>query len=132
MLRALDEEPPSLSHQIIVVDNASNDGTVNLIQQQWPSVKIIQMGFNAGFSAANNAAIHASQSELVLLLNSDTVPTSTGIDNLVSALDSNPDVGAVGPRLVNLNGQIELSFDLAYSITEYRRPVHTNYKPCYM
>ena len=109
-LKALHEQPPSLSHQIIVVDNASNDGTVNLIQQQWPSVKIIQMGFNAGFSVANNVAIHASQSELVLLLNSDTVPTSTGIDNLVSALDSNPDVGAVGPRLVNLNGQIELSF----------------------
>ena len=79
-LKALHEHPPSLSHQIIVVDNASTDGTVNLIQQQWPSIKIIQMGFNAGFSAANNAAIHASQSELVLLLNSDTVPTSTGID----------------------------------------------------
>jgi len=109
-LKALHEQPPSLSHQIIVVDNASNDGTVNLIQQQWPSIKIIQMGFNAGFSAANNAAIQASQSEFVLLLNSDTVPTSTGIDNLVSALDTNPDVGAVGPRLVNLHGQIELSF----------------------
>ena len=45
-LNALHEQPPSLSHQIIVVDNASNDGTVNLIQQQWPSIKIIQMGFN--------------------------------------------------------------------------------------
>ena len=109
-LKALHEQPPSLSHQIIVVDNASNDGTVNLIQQQWPSVKIIQMGFNAGFSVANNAAIHASQSEFVLLLNSDTVPTLTAIDNLVSALDTNPDVGAVGPRLVNLQGKIELSF----------------------
>jgi len=109
-LKALHENPPSISHQVIVVDNASTDGTVNLIRQQWPSIEIIQMGFNAGFSAANNAAIYASQSELVLLLNSDTLPTSLGIDKLVTALDTNPDVGAVGPRLVNLQGQIELSF----------------------
>tara|TARA_B100000029_G_scaffold492248_1_gene553290 strand:- start:384 stop:1223 length:840 start_codon:yes stop_codon:yes gene_type:complete len=109
-LEALHKDPPGISHQTIVVDNASNDGTIDLIQQRWPSVQIIQMGFNAGFAAANNAAIHASQSELVLLLNSDTVPTSTGIDNLVSALDTSPGVSAVGPRLINLQGQVELSF----------------------
>ena len=109
-LKALHEHPPHVPHQIIVVDNASNDGTVDLIRQTWPSLQIIEMGFNAGFSAANNAAIHASQSELVLLLNSDTMPPSSSIDNLVSALDTNSDVAAVGPRLVNLRGQIELSF----------------------
>jgi len=109
-LKALHDSPPKVAHQIIVVDNASSDGTVDLIHTKWPSLRIIQMGFNAGFSAANNAAIDSSQSELVLLLNSDTVPAPNSVDNLVSALDDNSDVAAAGPRLINLRGQIELSF----------------------
>ena len=109
-LKALQDSPPSVAHQIVVVDNASSDGTVDLIHAKWPSLRIIQMGFNAGFSAANNAAVHSSQSELVLLLNSDTVPAPNSIDNLVSALDDNSDVAAAGPRLINLRGQVELSF----------------------
>ena len=48
-LKALHEPPPHVPHQIIVVDNASNDGTVDLIRQTWPSLQIIEMGFNAGF-----------------------------------------------------------------------------------
>ena len=109
-LKTLHDSPPKVAHQIIVVDNASSDGTVDLIHAKWPSLRIIQMDFNAGFSAANNAAIHSSQSELVLLLNSDTVPAPNSIDNLVSALDDNSDVAAAGPRLINLSGQVELSF----------------------
>ena len=109
-LKALHDSPPKISHQIIVVDNASSDGTVDLIHAKWPSLRIIQMDFNAGFSAANNAAIDSSQSELVLLLNSDTVPAPNSIDNLVSAFDDNSDVAAAGPRLINLRGQVELSF----------------------
>ena len=109
-LKALHDSPLKVAHQIIVVDNASSDGTVDLIRTKWPSLRIIQMGFNAGFSAANNAAIDSSQSELVLLLNSDTVPAPNSIDNLVSALDNNSDVAAAGPRLINLRGQVELSF----------------------
>ena len=109
-LEALHDSPPSVTHQIIVVDNASTDETVDLIRARWPSLQIIEMNFNAGFSAANNAAIHSSQSEFVLLLNSDTLPSSNSIDNLVSELDTNSDVAAVGPRLVNLRGQIEISF----------------------
>ena len=109
-LKALHDSPLKVAHQIIVVDNASSDGTVDLIRTKWPSLRIIRMDFNAGFSAANNAAIDSSQSELVLLLNSDTVPAPNSIDNLVSALDNNSDVAAAGPRLINLRGQVELSF----------------------
>ncbi len=109
-IAALHDSPPKVTHQIIVVDNDSHDGTVDLIRARWPSIQIIEMNFNAGFSTANNRAIHSSQSELVLLLNSDTLTTGNSIDELVSALDTNSDVAAVGPRLVNLHGQIELSF----------------------
>ena len=75
-----------------------------------PGVRVIEMGANVGFARANNAGIRASTGRLILLLNSDTVVPPGAIDALVVTLDSHPDVAVVGPRLVNGNGQAELSF----------------------
>ena len=76
----------------------------------WPHVQVIEMGRNAGFAAATNAGIRACESDLVLLLNSDTIVPPGSIDRLAGALDDDPAAAAAGPRLVGLDGTVELSF----------------------
>jgi GT2 family glycosyltransferase len=71
-LLSLKKNPPSLAHEIIVIDNASTDGSPEAAQKI-PGVRVIQMERNAGFAAANNAGIAVSRGDVLLLLNSDTL-----------------------------------------------------------
>lgn len=109
-LASLRASPPSISHDIVVVDNASTDGTAEIIRADWPEVRLIVHARNVGFAAANNAGILAVDSEFVLLLNSDTVVRSGAIDTLVAELRGRPGLAAIGPRLVDPQGRVELSF----------------------
>jgi len=98
------------AHTLVVVDNASTDDTVDVVATASPTVRLIALPENRGFAAANNAGIRATQSELVLLLNPDTVVHPEAIDRLVDALDGREDVAVCGPRLVDAAGRAELSF----------------------
>jgi len=108
-LASIEAAPPATPCEILVVDNQSTDGSADEARRR-PAIRVIEMGANVGFSRANNAGIRASTGRLLLLLNSDTVVPPGAIDALVATLDSHPDVAVVGPRLVNGNGQAELSF----------------------
>ena len=124
VLRSLTQAPPTAAYSIVVVDNASSDGTPAHIREAWPRVQLIESGSNIGFAAANNRGIRALSSELVLLLNPDTrVPTGT-VDSLVSHLDARADVAIVGPRIVDGQGRAELSFGSMISpLAELRQKV---------
>jgi N-acetylglucosaminyl-diphospho-decaprenol L-rhamnosyltransferase len=108
-LRSLHDAPPAARHEIVVVDNASSDGSADAVRAQWPAVRVVQMGSNAGFSAANNAGIRATESDVILLLNSDTIVPGGAIDRLLDELRADPRTGVLGPRLVNASGRLELS-----------------------
>ncbi len=95
---------------VTVVDNASTDGTSEMIRRDWPAVQLIEPRRNLGFSAGNNVGIRATRSDLVLLLNPDTVVPAGAIAALVAVLERHPRVAAVGPRLVGGDGLPELSF----------------------
>jgi GT2 family glycosyltransferase len=97
-------------HEVVVVDNASRDGTAGLVRQRWPQVRVIDAGGNLGFARANNLGIRSTQGELVLLLNPDTIPRDGAIDRLVAILDAHPRVAVTGPRIVDASGRAELSF----------------------
>jgi hypothetical protein len=109
-LASLVAQPPSVDHEIVVVDNASIDGTPAAIRERWPGVRLIEAGANIGFARANNMGIRQTFGELVLLLNGDTIVAPGALDALVSVLDQRADVAVVGPRLVDANGRAELSF----------------------
>lgn len=109
-LESLTTAPPSTPHEIIVVDNASPDDSVEVVRKRWPEMTVIAHSANVGFAAANNAGIRASSSELVLLLNNDTIVPAGAIDALVVRLFARPDVAVAGPRLVDGEGRAELSF----------------------
>jgi N-acetylglucosaminyl-diphospho-decaprenol L-rhamnosyltransferase len=108
-LASLHAAPPSASHECIVVDNASVDGSVAALRR-WPDVRVLEQQSNVGFARAVNAGIRATTGVNLLLLNSDTIVPSGAIDRLLAELDADPTVAVVGPRLVDARGRAELSF----------------------
>ena len=109
-VRSLHNSTPEVGHEIVVVDNASTDGTTDSVRTSWPEVRVIDVGSNVGYAPANNLGIRETGGELILLLNSDTVVPPGAIDSLVHRLRRLPDVAAIGPRLVDRVGRPELSF----------------------
>jgi GT2 family glycosyltransferase len=109
-LESLFSAPPAVTHEILVVDNASRDGSPGAVRGRWPSIRVIEQATNAGFSAANNAGIRESTGELILLLNSDCLVPAGAIDTLIARLTATPEGAVAGPRLVDGNGRPELSF----------------------
>jgi N-acetylglucosaminyl-diphospho-decaprenol L-rhamnosyltransferase len=108
-LTSLQEHPPAQLHDVFVVDNASTDGSADVIRAQWPKVRVTRLDRNVGFAAANNVALRTATAPLVLLLNSDTIVRPQALDRLVAALLES-DAVAAGPRLVDAEGRPEVSF----------------------
>lgn len=122
-LASLTTAPPVVSHEIVVVDNASSDGSA-IAARQFASVRVIEAGANIGFARANNLAIGATVSDLLLLLNSDTVVRRGAVDRLVAEMDADPGIAIIGPRLVDANGRAELSFGRMISpLNELRQKI---------
>ena len=100
---------------VVVVDNASGDGSVKQIEQaiernnwkQW--VEIVPSNVNGGFSAGNNLGIRAIQAEAYLLLNSDTIVRSGAIKSLLEAMEAHPQAGLISPRLEWQDGTPQIS-----------------------
>jgi N-acetylglucosaminyl-diphospho-decaprenol L-rhamnosyltransferase len=123
-LQSLTSAPPRTDHEIVVVDNASADGTPAYVRARWPGIRLIETGSNVGFAKANNLGIAQTFGGLVLLLNPDTVVPSGAVDGLVATLDRNPRAAVVGPRIVDRTGRAELSFGSMISpLTELRQKV---------
>jgi N-acetylglucosaminyl-diphospho-decaprenol L-rhamnosyltransferase len=123
-LDSLTRNRVSVDHEIIVVDNASPDGTAAGARARWPAVHVLDAGANLGFAAANNVGIRQASGELVLLLNPDTIVPPGAIDTLVALLDRHPEAAAAGPRLVDAAGRVELSFGRMISpLAELRQKV---------
>jgi GT2 family glycosyltransferase len=112
-LQSLTNAPPAAPHEVIVVDNASGDGTVAMVHERWPSVRVVALDHNVGFAAANNVGIRetrAGGSPLLLLLNCDTIVPSGVVDRLIDRLMATPAAAVAGPRLVDTVGVRELSW----------------------
>jgi GT2 family glycosyltransferase len=91
-------------YEVIVVDNASLDGSVSMLQKAYPQVRIIQNEENRGFGAANNQAMHIMNGKYALLLNSDTVLTETAVKKLLVFLEMHSEAAMVCGQLLNADG----------------------------
>jgi len=95
--------------EIIVVDNASTDGSAEMVRQRFPGVRLIASDSNLGFTRANNVGAGHSSGRYILLLNPDTEVLGDALTTMVSYMDSHPDVGALGPKLRFPDGRIQPS-----------------------
>lgn len=100
-LRSIYGTAGSPSFEIIVVDNHSEDGTVEMLGSDFPNVHLLVNDHNTGYTRPNNQAMRISHGQYILLINPDTVVEPKSINELVDFLDVHPEVGIVGPKVLN-------------------------------
>jgi len=93
--------------RVHVVDNASSDGTAELVERRFPQVRVHRLAHNVGFSVANNEVLRVADGDLVLLLNPDTEMTAGALDALSLTLEAQPDIGMLGCRLERDDGSFD-------------------------
>ncbi|NLG28453.1 MAG: glycosyltransferase family 2 protein [Chloroflexi bacterium] len=98
-----------LAYEVLVVDNASSDGSAAMVRDRYPQALLIENRENRGFAAANNQALPVAQGRHLLLLNSDTRVHEGALQRLVALLDTRPLAGGVGARLLNGDGSLQPS-----------------------
>jgi GT2 family glycosyltransferase len=108
-LNSLEADPPGGSLEIIVVENHSSDGTVEMLRQDYPTVQLIENETNAGFVRPMNQAMHAASGRFVLLLNPDTVVLPGAADSLIDFFAKTPQAGICGPKVLNRDRSLQKS-----------------------
>jgi GT2 family glycosyltransferase len=106
-LESLSQGEPALLHEIVLVDNASTDGTPDLLRRHFPKVRVLENGTNVGFTRATNQAIELSSGRYILWLNPDTVLRRDSLYELWHFLESRPEAGIVGPKVLNDDGSFQ-------------------------
>ena len=104
-LRSVLSDAMSLRAEIFVVDNASNDGTVQMMAEEFPQIKLIINKENVGFARANNQAMDFAQGKYILLLNPDTKILAGALDGMVKFMEVSPRAGVAGCHLVDEEGE---------------------------
>jgi GT2 family glycosyltransferase len=95
--------------EVVVVDNASSDGSLEMLRDEFPRVRLIANAGNRGFPAANNQGLNASSGRLAMALNPDTEIVGDALRRIIEFFDGRPDVGALGPQLLNPDGTVQSS-----------------------
>lgn len=107
-LRSLEESPLTVGEALVhVVDNASTDGTPDMIRSEFPWANVIELDWNAGFCIANNVALRQARAPFVLLLNPDTEVYAGALDHMLGVMESRPDVGMSSCRLAQPDGTFD-------------------------
>ena len=110
-LASLAQATDGLASETLVVDNASSDGSAEMVRESFPSVELIENRRNAGFARANNQAFARTRGRYILLLNPDTVVNGEALRGLVEFMDRTPGAGAAGLQLRFPDGRLQNSYD---------------------
>ncbi len=95
--------------EVIVSDNGSTDGSIQMVKEKYPQAKLLENNANLGFSKGNNVAIKIAVGRHILLLNSDTIVNPNTFTQMVIKADSDPKIGALGPKILLANGTLDPS-----------------------
>ena len=93
--------------EIVLVDNASSDGSLALVRERYPQVDIIANDVNRGFAAGNNQGMRRARGRYILLLNPDTELPPNALTDMIAFMETHPQVGAAGPRLQGAKGKVQ-------------------------
>ena len=115
-LGLLNEDPSPLVRDIIVVDNASTDGSVEMVESEFPQVKLVKNRSNSGYAAAVNQGIRGAATPYLLILNPDVETGAASIKALWDFMEATPDAGIVGGRLLNPDGTLQMSCRTFYTV----------------
>ena len=109
-IESVAEHESALLASVVLVDNASGDGTVEVVRERWPELRIVANAQNVGFAAAANAGIRQlSECGVVCLLNPDAVLLNGGLSEAAAYLEAHAEVGVLGGRIVNADGSVQAS-----------------------
>jgi GT2 family glycosyltransferase len=106
-LASIERETSGCSYEVIVVENASGDGSAQLVRDEFPSVRLIALDENIGFAAGSNLGARAADGEYVLMLNPDTELVGDTLTALVEYARAHPRAGLVGGRTLNAAGELD-------------------------
>lgn len=109
LLYSLDKAAVGIPYEVIIVDNASDDGSVELIKEKFPSVKLIVNEKNLGFGKANNIGLALSKGEFILLINPDTIIQEDTLIKMLSFFELNNQIGLAGCKILNPDGTLQLA-----------------------
>ncbi|MBN63295.1 MAG: glycosyl transferase family 2, partial [Gemmatimonadetes bacterium] len=107
-LRTVLDAAEGMEVEIFVVDNASHDGSADMVAEKFPAVKLLRNEDNVGFAAGNNVALRQVVGEYVLIINTDTIVRRDTLRALAGFLDEHPEVGACGCKILDPDGTLQL------------------------
>lgn len=120
-LRSIEHSAQDIAYEIIVIDNASTDGSVAMVRKSFPHVQVIANQENAGFARANNQGYEISKGKFILLLNPDTVVRQGSLNAVLEFMRTTADAGMVGCRLLNPDGSLQKSIRKYPSVADHIR-----------
>ena len=109
-LASIRETCDTLNPEVIVVDNASTDGSADMVADEFPEAILVRAEENLGFARANNVGIACAAGRFIALVNSDVVVHSGCIAALLTYLEQHPEVGLAGPKILGIDGRLQHSF----------------------
>jgi len=115
-LRSIEQYPPSSSFETIIIDNASTDGTPEMIAGKFENVRLVANDENTGYSRGVNQGIKLGSGRMILILNPDIVLREGSIDNLIAFMDKTPHAGIAASKLLYLDGRIQYSCRRFYTL----------------
>ena len=113
-IRSIKKSTLDIDHEIIIVDNNSNDHSIDLIKKQFAKIKLIENSSNYGFSKAVNIGVSNSEGKFILILNPDTILKKDTISELYQTLINDSNIGVVGGKILDCNGKFQLSSRRAF------------------
>lgn len=108
-LQSIYQNPPGPPFEIILVDDASSDGTSEAVSSEFPEVRLLRSEVNRHYARSNNWALDHARGRYILLLNSDTIVLPGALDAMIAFLQEHPEAGIVGCKLLNEDGSIQPS-----------------------